>query len=146
MLPVSVKHASACPRDAVHMSIGARIEECLESTGMTQAGLAKACGVKPSAVSQWKRGQVKGIKPEHLLRLVRTLGVRVEWLVLGELPKKQEKLLSPDALRIGMVFDQMTDIEKREVAGYIEFLLNKRTEVAGRGDPLGALLDSLKMR
>lgn len=51
---------------------------------MSQAELAEKVGVSRAAVSQWENGETKGLKPENLLAVARTLEVDLDWLVYGQ--------------------------------------------------------------
>lgn len=55
-----------------------RINQALEegkSRGLTQAGLAAACGVKPPSVSGWASGKSLAIKSENIWDAAAYLGV-----------------------------------------------------------------------
>jgi transcriptional regulator with XRE-family HTH domain len=50
---------------------------------VTNAALAKACGVKPPSVTDWCNGRTKTIEGAHLLKAADCLGVRAKWLAEG---------------------------------------------------------------
>lgn len=54
-----------------------------EARGLSQAALAKLCGVTPGAVSQWELGSTENIKLEPFLRLCDALVVTPHYLVFG---------------------------------------------------------------
>ncbi|WP_022949550.1 XRE family transcriptional regulator [Methylohalobius crimeensis] len=64
-------------------TIGERIKQARAAKGISQQALGNAVGVSRAAVSQWESGDSKGLKPENLLAVSKTLGVTVEWLVHG---------------------------------------------------------------
>ena len=49
--------------------------------------LAKACGVAPPSISDWRTGATKSPDGSHLLAAAKKLGVRPEWLADGIGPK-----------------------------------------------------------
>lgn len=66
------------------MSIQKRIAAAIRESGHTKGAIAKACGVQPSAVTQWLNGDTKAPTAERLLKLSRATGVGYEWLVEGK--------------------------------------------------------------
>lgn len=75
-----------------------RLREALNDTGITQAELARACGVTPSAVSQWLDGQTKNMKMAYIFKAADFLGVQDRWLAIGAPPK--ERKWTPVAVEI----------------------------------------------
>ena len=72
------------------MDLGDRIKMMLverRSDGISQSGLARACGVSPASVSQWVRGPTKDLRMENLVAVADYLGVEIRWLATGEGPK-----------------------------------------------------------
>jgi transcriptional regulator with XRE-family HTH domain len=57
---------------------------------ITQAALAKACGVSPPSVSDWCRGVTKSIEGVYLVRAASFLKVRPRWLSEGVGPREIE--------------------------------------------------------
>jgi transcriptional regulator with XRE-family HTH domain len=46
-----------------------RLQQAMDAgQGLTQAGLAGACGIRPPSVSDWVSGETKTIKGTNLLR------------------------------------------------------------------------------
>jgi len=61
-----------------------RLKKALQqSTGKTQAGLARACGIKPPSVSDWMNGNTKSVEGSNLIKASEYLGVRSKWLATG---------------------------------------------------------------
>lgn len=61
-----------------------RLQQAMDAgQGLTQAGLAGACGIRPPSVSDWFSGETKTIKGTNLLRASQYLNVRPEWLAHG---------------------------------------------------------------
>ncbi len=63
------------------MSVGQRIQERIDATGISQADIARAIGVSPQAVSKIVRGETH--QPQRLYQIARTLKTTPEYL-LGE--------------------------------------------------------------
>lgn len=63
---------------------GFRLAEKRKKLGLTQKGLASACGVSVTSVQNYENGQVPG--GEVLLRLSSALNCSMEWLLTGEGP------------------------------------------------------------
>lgn len=81
------KHASILKDGSVklaEMSIQERISLAIKESGQTKSAIAKACGVNPSAVTQWLNGDTKAPTAERLLKLARATRVSYTWLVEGK--------------------------------------------------------------
>ena len=50
----------------------------------SQAGLARACGIKTPSVSGWFTGKTKTLTFENAIKAAAYLGVSTEWLATGE--------------------------------------------------------------
>ncbi len=64
--------------------LAVRLKTAMAKMGMTQAQLARACGVKPSSVSGWLNSKAKYLKGKNLLAAARALNVFQDWLATGE--------------------------------------------------------------
>jgi transcriptional regulator with XRE-family HTH domain len=64
--------------------LGTRIRTWRKAAGIRSSQLAKACGVTPSAVSQWEGGETKP-SATHLERIAVACGVSLR-IFFGELP------------------------------------------------------------
>lgn len=65
-------------------NLAQRLEKALShSPGKTQAGLARACGIKPPSVSDWMHGKTKSVEGSNLIKASEYLGVRSKWLATG---------------------------------------------------------------
>lgn len=72
------------------MSLSTRLREALDDAGMSQAELARRCGVKPPSVNGWLSGKSKFLRGENLLRAAAALGVADQWLATGKGPKTRQ--------------------------------------------------------
>ncbi len=70
------------PNDMTVLAV--RLKAAMVKTGMTQAQLARACGVKPPSVSGWLNGKAKYLKGQNLLAAAKALNVSQDWLATGE--------------------------------------------------------------
>lgn len=68
------------------MTLAERLTTAMERSGITQAELARACGVKPPSVNGWLSGKSKYLRGENLLKAAAVLGVSQQWLATGEGP------------------------------------------------------------
>lgn len=76
-------------------SLSDRIKERLEATGLNNAQLAAAAGVKQPTSFNWGSGKTKNIKGEPLLLAARALGVTPEWLSTGKGQKLRDTSFDP---------------------------------------------------
>jgi len=63
--------------------MGERIRYARKQAGLTQAELAKKCGVSKGAVSLWEGGQTLNLKNENLYALAKATGFSDRWIVTG---------------------------------------------------------------
>lgn len=68
------------------MTLAERLNTAMERSGLTQAELARACGVKPPSVNGWLSGKSKYLRGENLLKAAAALRVNQQWLATGEGP------------------------------------------------------------
>ncbi|WP_052384069.1 S24 family peptidase [Litchfieldella xinjiangensis] len=80
------------------MSIHNRIDQAIRESGQSKSAIAKACGVSPSAVTQWLSGETKAPTAERLLKLARATRVSYTWLVDGKGPIRGFDELSQKAI------------------------------------------------
>jgi transcriptional regulator with XRE-family HTH domain len=66
-----------------------RIRSAMEAMPtVLQADLARACGVKPSSVSDWLSGETKSLKGNSLAKAAAILKVNPLWLAEGKGPRE----------------------------------------------------------
>lgn len=63
-----------------------RLKQAMKAANMTQAELARSCGVKPPSVSGWLSGKSKFLRGENLISAASALGVCQLWLATGKGP------------------------------------------------------------
>jgi len=66
------------------MSLSERIKVAMQTAGVNQVELARACGVKPPSVHGWLSGKSKFLRGENLLKAARALRVSQDWLATGK--------------------------------------------------------------
>lgn len=84
MLEISVKHGGQNSSYIEFMSMGDRIKQLRDQKGYTLEEVAKAIGVSAQALSQWEKGQVKGIRPENFLNFCAFYGADPYYVVFGK--------------------------------------------------------------
>ena len=63
-----------------------RLQIAMREAGVSQAELARACGVKPPSVNGWLSGKSKFLRGENLLAAAKALNVSQAWLATGNGP------------------------------------------------------------
>ncbi|TDB28427.1 XRE family transcriptional regulator [Stenotrophomonas sp. ATCM1_4] len=61
-----------------------RLSIAMSKRGMSQAELARRCGVSQPSVHGWLSGKAKFLRGENLLRAASVLNVSEEWLATGQ--------------------------------------------------------------
>lgn len=73
------------------MALSDRINAALSGgKGLTQAGLARACGISRASVNAWVNGKTDSIDGKYLTTAAAYLGVSAHWLSTGEGPMLPE--------------------------------------------------------
>lgn len=115
---------------------------------ISQAALARACGIKPPSVNDWISGKTKTIEGQNLLRAADFLKVTPMWLATGKgAMRKAGPAVAPvsNATMLGpiSVWDDDTPLDDDEV--YVPFL--KEVELsAGSGRTVIEKSSSRKLR
>jgi transcriptional regulator with XRE-family HTH domain len=65
-----------------------RLREAMALASVSQADLARACGVKAPSVNGWLSGKSKFLRGENLLKAASRLGVSPKWLAEGRGPMR----------------------------------------------------------
>jgi len=72
-------------------TLAERLQEALKrKPNLSQAGLAKACEVKPPSVTDWLSGRTKKIEGANLLMAAQFLDVNPWWLATGKGPIERD--------------------------------------------------------
>lgn len=98
---------------------------------ISQAALAKACGVSRNAVSMWESGETKSLDAAYLFNAAGALGVNPKWLATGngsKLPTTAQPPLSdnahssPDVRRKKLleIFDDLSPQAQLFLLGFLE--------------------------
>lgn len=74
-------------------TLAERINQALRQAGdVTQADIARACGISTASVNNWFTGATKSLKGENLLRAAAVLKVSPVWLSTGKGPMNTDSL------------------------------------------------------
>lgn len=107
-------------------TIGERIAYARTLLGLKQKELAIKVGVTAASVSQWENGDTKGLKPENLVAAAHALGVKTDWLAVGQEPMREE-ILTPEERT---VLENLRSMDKEERDAH-QILLSRRKGRAG---------------
>ncbi|QZA80258.1 helix-turn-helix domain-containing protein [Deefgea piscis] len=98
------------------MNLSTRLKQALSASSLKQKDLAKRIGVTPSAITQWKTGNIKQLEASNLLNIARELGINPEWLATGKGEMSSEK----HALTV--IQTSALDIENENIANSHVFI------------------------
>jgi phage repressor protein C with HTH and peptisase S24 domain len=109
-----------------------RLDRALrEKPGATQAGLAKACGVRAPSVHGWLSGTTKTLKGSSLLAAASYLGVNPLWLESGKGSMRPD---DSNSMSTGIPTELSTAESLDEIpTGYVRFPLLEGFVSAGEG-------------
>lgn len=108
------------------LTIGERIAYARALLGLKQKELAVKVGVTAASVSQWENGDTKGLKPENLVAAAHALGVKTDWLAVGQEPMREE-ILTPQER---VILENLRSMDEEERAAH-QVLLSRRKGRAG---------------
>jgi transcriptional regulator with XRE-family HTH domain len=94
------------------LSYGERIARRLQACGRTQADLAAALKISPSAVSQWA-GRDVNVKPVNLVAAADFLRCEIRWLATGEGPEDLQSPATEDEREILATLRALGDADRR---------------------------------
>ena len=66
-----------------------RITAAIDSTGLSDAEIARRIGCERPAVAQWKTGATKDLKNDNLFALADLTGYEARWIATGEGPMRK---------------------------------------------------------
>lgn len=133
-------------------TLSERIKERMAATGLNNAQLAAAAGVKQPTSFNWGSGKTQKIKGEPLLLAARALGVTPEWLSTGKGPKLRDRAFDPpetmatrevndvpssasvvraSTARARALLDKLPDAALEEAILHMEWLLEKHKKTDG---------------
>lgn len=90
---------------------------------ITQAALARACGISPPSVNDWLSGKTKAIEGENLLRAAEMLKVSPMWLATGRGSMRAEiDIIDIEGLPTALAqkiksYRQVVEVPRYDVAG-----------------------------
>ncbi len=98
---------------------------------ISQAALAKACGVSRNAVSMWESGETKSLDAAYLFKAAKILGVNPKWLATGnggkflaaaQMPLSDNDPASPEERRQRLLelFDGLPPQAQLFLLGFLE--------------------------
>lgn len=93
--------------------MGKRIAACRKQQKLSQEYLAEQTGLSVQAISTAERG-IKGLRPDNLLKISRTLGVSADYLLSGE--------TNEDNLRYSAVADKLKSLSDEQVQVIISLI------------------------
>ncbi|WP_407058829.1 S24 family peptidase [Ralstonia syzygii subsp. celebesensis] len=101
-----------------------RLQLAMREAGVSQADLARACGVKPPSVNGWLSGKSKFLRGENLLAAAKALNVSQAWLATGKGPMHPQPGEEPIP---------ESAVPSRPDEGYVSFDLLNVEAAAGDG-------------
>lgn len=113
-----------------------RLQLAMEKSGLSQADLARACGVKPPSVHGWLNGKSKFLRGENLLSAARALGVSEQWLATGRGPMKETGSAANDD---EFVMVHRVDVSFSNGHGHIVYYEDEKPPLSFRADFLRKL-------
>lgn len=111
------------------MTIGQRIQQARERTGISQTRLAQLLGVTRSACSQWESGSGTSPRRDRLEQIARLLAVNYEWLATGHGPMRgrtvkgrQNTTLTPEEQELLALFSHFSASARRALIDFLRAL------------------------
>ncbi|MBP8812344.1 MAG: helix-turn-helix transcriptional regulator [Laribacter sp.] len=137
--------------------LSTRLQLAMREAGISQAELARACGVKPPSVNGWLSGKSKFLRGENLLAAAKALNVSQAWLATGKGPMhpRPDEELIPASVAMprpadGYISFDMLDVEAAAGAGcnmldFPEVVQRVNVLESWAGSTLGGDLSRIKL-
>lgn len=117
------------PTGEILMTIGQRIQQARERTGISQTRLAQLLGVTRSACSQWESGSGTSPRRDRLEQIARLLAVNYEWLATGHGPmrgraakERQNTTITPEEQELLALFSHFSTAARRALIDFLRAL------------------------
>ena len=106
-----------------NVSLAARIRDARIRVGLSQAELARRCGISPSLLCNLENGKIKSLRHSTLLQMAVEVGKSPEWIALGNVkaaPVKAHVKLEQELLSD---FRRLSTAERMIVARMVRSLV-----------------------
>ncbi|MEN2467988.1 helix-turn-helix domain-containing protein [Ornithinibacillus sp. JPR2-1] len=116
------------------MELGKRIRELRTKKGIEQLELANKIGISQSKMNKIETGFQKRIEPEILNDIAKTLGIKVDVLLNGDLDTEDNKLdyykkkIATEFPDIDLMFHDLSNMTAEELEEVYEFVKFKRSQ------------------
>lgn len=100
-------------------TLAERVALAMRKSGVSQAELARAVGIKPPSVNNWLSGATKELKGNSTTRAARAMGVSAHWLATGKGPMSPDD--DPEASDIPEDYEAIRRVEFKLSAGSTGF-------------------------
>lgn len=102
--------------------IVSRIILAMKEKGIDQKTLAAEIGVRPQAITEWKKG-ITASYTRYIQSISNVLGVSADYLLTGQV---SEPAPDPELSELVAKFGNLTPEQKAKVIGYMEGLISQR--------------------
>ena len=92
-------------------TLSERITEAIDSSGISVADVAAACGISPQAVYDWMNSSTKELMGENLVELAAITGFEARWIAKESGPKKRVYAKTAQQAHVLNVMQAMTPYE-----------------------------------
>ncbi|MFH1817334.1 helix-turn-helix domain-containing protein [Thiobacillus sp.] len=104
------------------MALANRIKKARILAGLSQAELARRCGVSPSLLCNLENGKIKSLRHSMLLQMAKILGKSPEWLAFGRGHAKPSSARSKFEHDFLVDFHSLSAAERKIVARMVHSL------------------------
>lgn len=108
------------------MALADRIKNARILAGLSQAELARRCGVSPSLLCNLENGKIKSLRHSTLLKMAKTLGKSPEWLTFGRGHAKPSSARSKFEHDFLVDFHKLSAAERKIVARMVHSLVRDK--------------------
>ena len=105
------------------MALADRIKKARILAGLSQAELARQCGVSPSLLCNLENGKIKSLRHSMLLQMAKILGKSPEWLAFGNGHAKRSTSRSKFEHDFLVDFHKLSAAERKFVARMVHSLV-----------------------
>ena len=93
-------------------TLAERIREAIETSDVSVASIADACGISLQAVYQWMKGETKELMGDHLVELAELTHFEARWIAKEVGPKKRIYARTPQQAHVLTAMQRMARDEE----------------------------------
>jgi len=114
-------------------TLSERITEAIETSGVSVADIATACGISPQAVYDWMKGNTKELMGDNLVELAEITGFEARWIAKESGPKRRVYARTQEQAHVLTAMMSMSPYEANIVVKIADTVAQSSDSIKQRG-------------